>query len=245
MTEIASQPLAWVTGANGLIGHYLVQTAPRFAPGWRVRALTRADFDLLDFAAMDREFRRDRPQLVVHCAAVSTPGAALAHPDLARRVNVEATGRLAALAAEAAFLFLSSDHVFDGLKGHYVETDAPNPPTLYAETKLAAEQIILQNPRHTVVRTSLNGGISRAGARAFNEQIRRAWEAGQTLNLFTDEFRSPIAAVVTARALWELAGRGRTLLTASALTSLLSDIKEAHSAIEILLRKQAVSPAKP
>ena len=40
---------AWVTGANGLIGNYLVQTAPRFAPRWRVRALTREQFDLLDF----------------------------------------------------------------------------------------------------------------------------------------------------------------------------------------------------
>jgi len=198
---------AWITGANGLIGNYLVQTAPRFAPDWRVRALTRADFDLLDFEAMRRQFLTDKPQLVIHCAALSTPGAAEAAPALAPRVNVDATARLADLAAGGAFVFLSTDHVFDGLKGNYEETDAPNPHTLYAETKVAAERIVLSNPRHTVVRTSLNGGISRAGNRAFNEQIRRAWEAGQTLKLFTDEFRSPIPAAVTARALWELGTR--------------------------------------
>jgi len=54
--------IAWITGANGLIGNYPVQTAPRFAPRWRGRALTRADFDLLDFAAIEREFQNDQPE---------------------------------------------------------------------------------------------------------------------------------------------------------------------------------------
>jgi dTDP-4-dehydrorhamnose reductase len=66
--------LAWITGANGLIGNYLVQTAPQFARSWRVRALTRDQLDLLDFATVRREFQKDQPQLVVHCAAVSTVG---------------------------------------------------------------------------------------------------------------------------------------------------------------------------
>ena len=34
--------------------------------------------------------------------------------------------------------------------------------------------------------------------------MRRAWQAGRTLKLFTDEFRCPLPAVVTARAVWEL-----------------------------------------
>ena len=66
-----TKPLAWITGAHGLIGNYLVQTAPRFAPHWRVRALTRGDFDLLDFAAAQREFAKDNPQLIIHCAAIT------------------------------------------------------------------------------------------------------------------------------------------------------------------------------
>src|SRR5271166_6036989 len=43
LCKLGQMKLAWITGANGLIGSYLVQTAPRFVPGWRVRALTRAD----------------------------------------------------------------------------------------------------------------------------------------------------------------------------------------------------------
>jgi dTDP-4-dehydrorhamnose reductase len=200
--------LAWITGANGLIGNYLVQTAPRFAPGWRVRALTRADFDLLDFAAVRREFQKDRPQFVIHCAAVSDVGEAQKNPDFARRANVETTQVLAELAAESQFVFFSTDLVFDGRKGNYVETDTPNPLHVYGGTKVAAEEIILKNPRHLVVRTSINGGVSRTGLRGFNEQLRRSLrEAGQGMTLFTDEFRCPVPAVETARAVWELAGK--------------------------------------
>jgi dTDP-4-dehydrorhamnose reductase len=202
--------LVWITGANGLIGNYLVQTASRFAPFWRVRGLTRDQLDLLDFDAVRREFLKDKPQLIVHCAAVSTIAAAQSNPDLARRVNVDVTALLAGLAAQIPFVFFSTDIVFDGGKGNYVETDMPNPLNLYGETKVAAEQIVLKNPRHTIVRTSLNGGVSHAGDRGFNENLRLAWQAGRGTNLFTDEFRCPIFAGETSRAVWELVNQRRT-----------------------------------
>jgi len=196
--------LAWITGANGLIGNYLVQTAPKFAPRWRVRALTRAQLDLLDFDAVRREFQKDRPRRIIHCAAMSGTAEAQANPVLARRINVEITGLLAELAAGIPFIFFSSDLVFDGRKGSYAETDAVNPIHIYGETKAAAERMVLKNPRHLVVRTSINGGISRGGRRGFNEQLRLAWKTGRKMKLFTDEFRCPIFAGETARAVWEL-----------------------------------------
>jgi dTDP-4-dehydrorhamnose reductase len=201
------KPLAWITGANGLIGNYLVQTAPRFAPCWRVCALTHDQLDLLDFAAVRREFQKDQPQLLIHCAAVSTVAEVQKNPELARHVNVEVTRWLAELAAEIPFVFFSTDLVFDGCKGNYVEADAVYPINVYGEMKAAAEQIVLCSPRHTIIRTSINGGVSRAGNRGFNEDLRLAWQAGRMMNLFTDEFRCPIPAVETARAVWELAGK--------------------------------------
>jgi len=199
--------LAWISGAGGLIGNYLVQAAPKFAPKWRLRALTRDQLDLLDFAAVRREFEKDRPELVIHCAAISTVADAQKNPELAWRLNVEVTRLLAELASVIPFVFFSTDLVFDGRKGDYVESDAPNPLHLYGETKAAAEEIILKNPKHTVVRASLNGGVSRAGNRSFNEQLRQTLLAKSEMKLFTDEFRCPIPAVETARAVWELAGK--------------------------------------
>ena len=182
-----------------------MQTAPRFASRYAVRPVTRADFDLLDFAAVRQAFQREQPQAIIHCAAITVVADAQKNPTLARRVNVEATQLLSELAAEIPLVFFSTDLVFDGRKGDYSETDAVNPLHVYGETKLAAEQVVLANPRHLVVRTSINGGVSLSGNRAFNEQLRRSMQrAGTGMTLFTDEFRCPIPAAETARAIWEL-----------------------------------------
>ncbi len=174
-------------------------------PNARVAALTRQQLDLADSPALRAEFKRQNPQLVIHCAALSRSTDCEANPALARRLNVEVTARLAELAAGIPLVFLSTDLVFDGRTGNYDEDADVNPLSVYAETKAKAEKVILANPRHTVIRTSLNGGTSSTGDRGLNEQMRRAWQQGQSLRLFTDEFRSPISAEVTARAIWELA----------------------------------------
>jgi len=207
LTDSISKPLVWITGANGLIGNYLAQTAPRSAPRWRVRALTREQFDLLDFKIVENEFKKDKPQLVIHCAAISAISEAQKNPALTRKINVEATKFLAELAAEIQFVFFSTDLVFDGQKGNYVETDSLNPLHIYGETKVLAEQLVLKNPKYLIVRTSINGGISRAGNRGFNEQLKLSLQNSSGMKLFTDEFRCPIFAGETVRAIWELAGK--------------------------------------
>jgi dTDP-4-dehydrorhamnose reductase len=200
-----NEPRAWITGAGGLIGSYLVRTAPQHAPGWRAVGLTRDVLDLTDVAAVRERFLRDRPALVIHAAALSKSPACQANPALARLANVTVTATLAELAAGIPFVFFSTDLVFDGRQGHYRESDAPHPLSVYAETKVEAERVVLANPRHLVLRTSLNGGVSPSGDRGFNEELRRAWAAGRTTRLFVDEFRCPIPAAVTAQATWALA----------------------------------------
>jgi dTDP-4-dehydrorhamnose reductase len=201
--------LVWITGAGGLIGSHLANP-PGPGGNWKITALKRADLDLADSNATAHRFRAESPALVIHCAANSSSVECEKAPALARIQNDEVTARLAELCAKTQFIFLSTDLVFDGRKGNYTELDPVNPLGIYAETKVAAEQMVLANPRHAVIRTSLNGGKSPGGNRGFDEQARNAWQAGQTLRLFTDEFRSPIDASVTARAIWELALAGAT-----------------------------------
>lgn len=200
--------LLWVTGAGGLIGSQFLRLAPTLAPLWQVRGLGRGELDLTDADAIRRLFATEKPAAIIHCAAMSKTPACQADPALARRINVEATSLLSELSAEIPFIFFSTDLVFDGRQGNYDEAAAPNPLNVYAETKAQAEQAVLRNPRHTVIRTSLNGGASPTGDRGFNEETRNALRTGKTLNLFTDEFRNPIAALITARAITELLRRG-------------------------------------
>ena len=198
----------WITGAAGLIGNHLVQTAPQYGPKADVIGLTRVELDLTDWAAVRSLFQRQAPDLVIHCAALSRSPDCQANPALARKANVDATALLAELASR--LVFFSSDLVFDGGAGSYDESARVNPLSVYAETKVAAERIVLANPNHLVVRTSLNCGVSPAGDRGLDEQFRQAWRAGQTLRLFTDEFRCPISAEATARAVWELVAGKKT-----------------------------------
>ncbi len=203
-------PLAWITGAGGLIGSHLVREAAARNLSWQVIAPTRQQLDLADFNKVREAFSRQRPGLVIHCAAMSRPTDCQAAPARAKNINVDATACLAELATVIPFVFFSTDHVFDGTQGKYTEESPVNPLTVYAETKAAAERIVLANSRHLVIRTSLNGGVSPTGDRGFNEALRRAWAAGEVPKLFVDEFRSPISAQVTARAVWELIARGAT-----------------------------------
>jgi dTDP-4-dehydrorhamnose reductase len=193
--------LAWITGAGGLIGHHVLRAVP---PTWQVRAVTRDVVDLTDFDRVRELFRREQPTVVVHCAALSSIAGCAANPKLAERVNVDATRHLAELSANIRFIFFSTDLVFDGAKGNYHESDSPSPLSLYAETKLRAEQGVLSNPQHVVLRTALTLGSSPKGDRSADEQLRVAWSRGEVPSLYADEFRTPIPAEVTARIVWHL-----------------------------------------
>ncbi|HEU5202332.1 MAG TPA: sugar nucleotide-binding protein, partial [Nitrospira sp.] len=153
-------PRAIITGAAGLIGQYLVKSAPCWAPGWDVQGLTRVQLDLTDRSAVASAFQRHKPQLIIHCAALSRTRDCEQDPERARRINVDATATLSQLARDIPFMLLSSGEVFDGARGWYRETDEPSPINVYGRTKLEAERVVLQNPAHTVVRIVLTAGTS-------------------------------------------------------------------------------------
>lgn len=204
------KPVALITGAAGLIGGYLARSAPRWVPGWEVRGVTRAEVDLTDRAQVQRLWNHHRPNLVLHCAALSRTGLCEQDPAQARLINVEATRFLADLARDVPFVFLSTDQVFDGAKGCYVETDVLRPLNVYGKTKAEAEQVVLGNPAHAVVRIALTAGTSPTRDRSFVEDMMRAAAKGNKLTLFTDEFRCPMPAGALVRALWEFGVQRRS-----------------------------------
>ncbi len=196
----------WVTGAAGLIGGTLMRS-PGVPRGWEGVALHRGNLELTDFALVERRFEMEQPLALIHCAAMSRSPQCQLEPAKAWQWNVDVTRHLAELFSGRRMIFLSTDLVFDGQRGGYGEDSAVRPLSIYAETKVEAEHWVRRDPRHLVVRTSLNHGRSATGDRGFNEEMVKAWRAGRTLKLFRDEYRSPIPAEHTARALWELVGK--------------------------------------
>ena len=199
-------PVVWVTGAGGLIGAALVRKAVDCVPGWRVSGIIRADLDLADDAELERRLQADRPDLIVHCACLTRAPQCEVQPELARRLNVEVTRRLADWSGQhgAVLAFFSTDLLFDGTQGWYAETDLPNPRGIYAQTKREGEIAALAYPGHLVIRSTLTYGKSPTGDRSFHEDMLRSVREGRRPRLFTDEFRCPIPVEETARATWEL-----------------------------------------
>lgn len=204
------KPIAIITGAAGLIGQYFVKNAARWAPDWEVHGLNRAELDLTNRSEVERVWQRLKPNAVIHCAAMSRTKDCERDPQQARRINVEATAHLASCSEEIPFVFLSSGEVFDGQSRWYRETDAPNPINVYGRTKLEAEQQVLRNPRHTVVRIVLTAGTSLNSDRSFVEDMSRAAKGDEAMTLYGDEFRCPLPAGVIARAIWELVNQEAT-----------------------------------
>jgi dTDP-4-dehydrorhamnose reductase len=82
-----------------------------------------------------------RLKLVLHSAAWTDVDGAQSHEAEARAVNVEGTRNVVALGAPVAYF--STDYVFDGMKSEpYVESDTPNPLSVYGRTKLDGERQI-------------------------------------------------------------------------------------------------------
>ncbi|MFN3561591.1 MAG: SDR family oxidoreductase [Chloroherpetonaceae bacterium] len=164
--------------------------------------------DLTDETAVWNIVSILQPNIIIHTAAHTETAFCEWNRKEAKALNTDATKNLATLAEvfNARFIFISTDLVFDGTKGNYDEHDAPNPMSYYAETKCEAE-LHVKNlvGNHVILRSPLLLGSSPRGTRSVNERLVRDLEAGKTVRLFVDEFRTPIFADVLARIVEEFA----------------------------------------
>jgi len=205
-----------ITGASGQLGAYLLRelaSRRHRVVAWGGRhhdqrfGFPLEPAELLDRDATVRAFHQARPDAILHAAAVSTVANCHADPLGAERVNVSGTQLLTELACAAGtrLLFLSTDLVFAGDQGNYREDAATGPLSVYGRTKLAAEGVVLAEPRHSVVRLSLLFGPTLAGRPTFFDKQLAALRQKQPVALFTDEWRTPLSLATAARALVALA----------------------------------------
>jgi dTDP-4-dehydrorhamnose reductase len=190
-----------LTGAGGFLGYNFLQLQ---LSHWQVYAIThqrivshkdiqKVDCDLTDFASVKNVFRQIKPDAVLHFAALSNADFCENNPGLSHRINVESTNLIAGLCAEVniSFLFTSTDLVFDGTKGNYEENVSVNPVSLYGRQKAEAEKNIMEiYAEACILRLPLMFGYGGQYAQSFMQPILKKLEMGESLNLFTDEYRS-------------------------------------------------------
>lgn len=207
-----------ITGAGGQVGRLLAAQARSL--GYEVVALTRADVDITDRAAVAGRVRAG--DLVVNCAAFTNVDAAESEPEAAHAANAVGPGVIAAacVAAGAGLIHLSTDYVFPGDAGRPYEIDDPTGPLgVYAESKLAGEQAVLAaSCDFYVVRTSWV--YTGADGSDFVAVMRRlATTTDRVVEVVDDQTGSPTYAGDLVAALLEIADgnvRGPVLHVANA-----------------------------
>jgi dTDP-4-dehydrorhamnose reductase len=195
-----------VTGVSGLLGLNLaLQAAGRFEVvgvlrGESARAAQgRTPFEMIQAdltmpGQIERVFEQARPDTVLHCAAMTEVDRCELFPEEAYLTNAWLPGALASGAARQGvrMLHISTDAVFDGLRGDYTETDTPNPVNLYARTKLEGERAVAEaNPDALIARVNFFGW-SWQGQRSLSEYFFNHLSAGRRISGFTDLYFSPL-----------------------------------------------------
>jgi dTDP-4-dehydrorhamnose reductase len=193
-----------VTGAGGMLGADFVRAARYW--NHEVVPLTHADLDVTDPDAVWRTCVRERPNVVVNCAAYTNVDAA--EDDLvgASRVNVDGARYTALGAAEvgASIVYPSTDYVFDGAKGEpYVESDRTRPLSVYGQTKAAGEaETAAANKRYFIVRSSWLFGT--AGRNFVDSMLNLGADQGEVV-VVRDQVGCPTYTAHLADALVRLA----------------------------------------
>lgn len=192
----------FITGVSGMLGSRLARLATAnhqvfgsygSFPVSMAKVKTFA-MKLEDEAQM-RELVPDlRPEVIIHTAALTDVDECERNPDRAYRINVKGTENLAMVAAElrTKFVYISTDYVFDGKRGDYVETDSPYPVNVYGRTKLAGEESArLRFPGPLVVRTSIFGSNIQPKTGVV-ESVVNSLKTGKPMTRFSDQFSTPI-----------------------------------------------------
>jgi dTDP-4-dehydrorhamnose reductase len=153
-------------------------------------ALTRADLDIGDAAAVHDVLRRHRPAVVVNCAAWTAVDDAEADEDAALAVNGTAVEALARACGEtgSTLVQVSTDYVFDGRGDRPYPEDAPTAPiNAYGRTKLAGERAAAGVGGY-VVRTAWLYG---ANGGSFARTMARLAGERDTVSVVDDQIGQP------------------------------------------------------
>jgi dTDP-4-dehydrorhamnose reductase len=193
-----------ITGASGLLGLNLaLETAHQHTIFGTVNhhdlqtdLFTVIHTNLLAPGAVELLLERTQPDWIIHCAALANLDACEADPLQAKQLNTELPHILANHVARsgARLLHVSTDSVFDGLRGDYTEEDIPNPVGVYSRTKLEGELAVAEtDPTAIIARVNLFGW-SLTGNRSLAEFFFNNLSLGRQVMGFTDVLFCPLLA---------------------------------------------------
>lgn len=194
-------------GKIGQLGWELLSTC---APLGEVVALDYPDVDLSDSSGLRELVRSVKPDIIINAAAYTNVDKAESEPEKARAINATGPGILAeeAKKSNAVLVHYSTDYVFDGTKGSsYVETDKPNPLSVYGQTKLEGEQAVAASGCvNLVLRTSWVYSMRQGG---FVTKVLQWAREQEVMRVVDDQISGPTSARMLAEVTALILAQGR------------------------------------
>lgn len=205
-----------VTGANGLVGQKIIEQlsgknvqviATGKGPS-RIPESQNAIYIPLDNTQkqeVNHLFNHFPIQQVIHCAAVTNVDYCEQNPLECQKGNVDAVEYLIRACEKHAsrLIHVSTDFVFDGAQGPYAEDALPNPLSIYGNSKLQAEELVMRSKiSWAIARTILVYGVSRDTSRSnIVLWVKKMLEEKQTIRVVIDQLRTPTLAEDVAQGL--------------------------------------------
>ncbi|NOX89503.1 MAG: SDR family oxidoreductase [Calditrichaeota bacterium] len=207
-----------ITGISGYISQYLLLTKPQnvnVIGTARRRILNRPDYFPQTIIRLDlqKDVFSQLEQLtlpvdaVIHTAAMSGLGACEKDPQLAKRINAEATGELARWCQNRRIrlIYFSTDIVFKGDAPPYDENSRPDPINVYGQTKWEGELKVRENYEdYAIGRIALAMAPGLNNTSNFIDWFVNRLHNGRQIPLFKDEIRTPTFTPLLAEKFWEI-----------------------------------------
>ena len=191
-----------VTGGNGQLGSELREIAPNY-PDQNFLFTDVKAVDITNHTDVKEFIEINKINVIINCAAYTAVDNAESEPELADAINHLALAHFAQIAKDnnIKLIHISTDYVFDGTNNKpYVETDTPNPESVYGQTKLDGELAMQQiNPANSIIiRTSWL--YSKFGNNFVKNMLRLA-ETRDEISVVSDQIGSPTNAADLADAI--------------------------------------------
>jgi len=167
-----------ITGSSGFLGKNLYK---RLKKEYKITGIDKSrdeytdySVDITDRKKIENLIKATRPDIVIHTAALTNVDYCETHREEAYNINVKGTKNLidSLKNREAKFIFISSDYVYDGLKGNFNEESPTNPINYYGKTKLEAEQIVRRCKNYLILRPTVIFGWDERGKNFFMQLFR-------------------------------------------------------------------------
>lgn len=215
-----SKAASWlIVGASGLLGHGLCRhldahgaavTATRHSHPIRLPGIEEIAVDLTAQGTAASLLEGRDQEVVVYAAGLTNVDACERDEALALRLHATVPAALAAACRTRGqgFVFISTDHLWDGTKPVVEEDEPLHPLNAYARTKAAGEEAVRAAlPDALIVRTNFFG-MGRPWRKSLSDWMLDRLRAGETLNAFVDAHFSPIAVPLLSELLMDCVAAG-------------------------------------